>query len=358
MLDAEFQVPLAEFTLDVRLTATPARLTVLVGENGAGKSTLLRALAGLVRPARGFARLGELSLFDCSRNRSLPVERRPVGYVPQELALFPHLDVGANVAFGLRSQHLAASAVRSRAHAALERFGLAGLAARRPGSLSGGQQQRVALARALVLEPRLLLLDEPLSALDPGTRRTMRAELRQLLAHLPCVTLLVTHQPADALALADDLLVLERGRITQSGALASILGAPGSAYIAEFLGVNLFEGEVVGRPGSGTAQVAIGDARLVIPDPGAAERVRLILHPREVVLSLGPPEGSARNRLSGAIREIAPEPPHGDTLRVTLASVPPVTAQVTRSAAEELGLVPGMVVIASFKATSLQVSPV
>jgi molybdate transport system ATP-binding protein len=358
MLDAEFQVPLAEFTLDVRLRADPDRLTVLVGENGAGKSTVLRVLAGLLQPARGVARLGGLTLFDRAARQSLPAERRPVGYVPQDLALFPHLDVEGNVAFGLRAQRLAASEVRSRSHAALERFELGSVAGRRPGSLSGGQQQRVALARALALEPELLLLDEPLSALDPGTRRAMRAELRQLLAHLPCVTLLVTHQPADALALADDLVVLERGRITQAGALASILGAPGSAYIAEFLGVNLFEGVVVARLAAGTAQVAVGEARLVIPDPGATDRVRLVLHPREVVLSLGPPAGSARNHLSGAIRELAPEPPHGDTLRVTLASVPAVTAQVTRSAAEELGLLPGMVVVASFKATSLQVSAV
>ncbi len=357
MLEADFCVPLAEFTLEARLAAAPGRLTVLAGENGAGKSTLLRALAGLMEPARGHARLGELVLFDRARRLRLAAEARPIGYVPQELSLFPHLSVEENVGFGLRAQGLPGRDVRSRAHAALERFGLAALAARRPGSLSGGQQQRVALVRALVLEPRLLLLDEPLSALDPGTRRALRAELRQLLAPLPCVTLLVTHQPADALALADDLVVLERGRITQAGALGTILAAPGSAYIAEFLGVNLFEGVVIERQSSGTALVAVGDARLVIPDPGAAERVRLVLHPREVVLSLEPPAGSARNRLSGPIRELAPEPPRGDTLRVTLASAPPVTAQITRSAAEELGLKPGSIVIASFKATSLQVSP-
>jgi molybdate transport system ATP-binding protein len=314
-------------------------------------------LAGLLEPARGVATLGDRTLFDCGRRIALPAEQRPIGYVAQDLALFPHLSVEDNVAFGLRAQRLPAHEVRARAHAALERFDLGALAARRPGSLSGGEQQRVAIARALVLDPELLLLDEPLSALDPGTRRAVRSGLRQLLSPLSCVTLLVTHQPADALALADDLVVLERGRVTQSGVLAGILAAPGTAYIAEYLGVNLFEGVVVERQDSGTAGVAVGDARLVIPDPGPTDHVRLVLHPREVVLSLAVPEGSARNRLSGVIREIAPEPPHGDTLRVTVASKPAITAQVTRAAADELGLVPGMVVHASFKATALQVLP-
>jgi molybdate transport system ATP-binding protein len=358
MLEAEFQVPLADFTLEAAFRAAPGRLTVLAGENGAGKSTLLRVLAGLVAPVRGHARVDDLTLFDAGARIALPAEQRPIAYVPQELALFPHLSVLENVAFGLSSQRLPGAEVRSRTHAALERFALGDIAARRPRTLSGGQQQRVALARALVLEPRLLLLDEPLSALDPGTRRTVRAELREVLSALPCVTLLVTHQPADALALADDLLVLERGRITQTGPLAGVLAAPGSAYVAEFLGVNLFEGVVVERLAAGTAHVAVGDARLVIPDPGTCDRVRLVVHPREIVLSRDAPEGSARNRLTGAIREIAPEPPAGDTLRVTLASVPPVTAQVTRSAAEELGLAPGMRVVASFKATAVQVSPI
>ena len=357
MLEAAFQVTLAEFTLDARLSAAPGRLTVVAGENGAGKSTLLRALAGLVGIRSGYARLGELALFDRARSVSLPAEARPVGYVSQDLSLFPHLDVAGNVAFGLRAQGVRGAALRSRLHAGLERFALGGLATRRPGQLSGGQQQRVALARALVLEPRLLLLDEPLSALDPGTRRNVRSELRQLLAPLPCVTLLVTHQPADALALADDLVVIERGVVTHAGALAGILAAPASTYVAEFLGVNLFQGRVVERQGSGTALVAVGEARLVIPDPGDAHGVRLVLHPREVVLSLTPPAGSARNCLSGVIRELAPEPPHGDTLRVTLASDPTVTAQVTRAAAEALGLRPGLLAHASFKATSLQVSP-
>jgi molybdate transport system ATP-binding protein len=223
--------------------------------------------------------------------------------------------------------------------------------------LSGGQQQRVALARALVLEPEVLLLDEPLSALDVATRRTVRAELRRILAGLPCATLFVTHQPTEALAFGEQIAVLESGRITQRGSNADFLRHPESRYVAEFLGVNYLEGEIVEHHADGSASVRVEDGVLVVPDPGWDGAARLLVHPHDIVLSTEPPAGSARNVLRGAIDEMIPEPPHGERLRVLLATRPRLAVQVMREAAAALSLGIGHSVYASFKATGVTVLP-
>jgi molybdate transport system ATP-binding protein len=227
---------LGEFELALELEVPERSMLVVVGESGSGKSTLLRLLAGLTRPDRGHIRLDGESWFDGASSHHVPAPDRSVGFVAQDYALFPHLTVAGNVAFGLHAQGTERSEVRERVRRSLDRLGIAELEQRRSHELSGGQKQRVALARALVLEPRLLLLDEPLSALDVRTRRTVRGELRRLLEELPCVTLFVTHSPSEALALGGRIAVLEGGHILEEGSPEELLQHPHSEYVAEFLG--------------------------------------------------------------------------------------------------------------------------
>ena len=242
MLEFRLASRLGAFALQVEAHARARSVLVVVGESGSGKSTLLRLLAGLAHPVRGRIAVDGETWFDSDRGVCVPARERAVGLVTQDYALFPHLTVAQNVAFGLQAQGLPARAIAPRVGAALERLGVTALAARRPGQLSGGQQQRVALARALVLEPRLLLLDEPLSALDVQSRRAIRAELRRLLEGLQCVTVYVTHQPSEALVFGDTIAVLEAGKLSQSGTRDDLMRRPRSAFAAEFLGVNLLRG--------------------------------------------------------------------------------------------------------------------
>jgi molybdate transport system ATP-binding protein len=345
------------FALDIRLDVEPGRVTVLVGESGAGKSTLLRLVAGLDAPDSGTIALDGETWFDAARRMNLAPERRAIGYVAQDYALFPHLSVRENVAFGPRAAGIPGPIARGRADTQLEALGIHDLAGRKPGALSGGQQQRVALARALVLEPRVLLLDEPLSALDVRTRASVRGELKRLLARLPCPTLFVTHAPAEALIFGDRIAVLEQGALTQHGTREEFVHHPRTHYVAEFLGVNLFSGEIVGPAFDGLVEARVDGRAFALPDPGRAGRVQFVVHPHDVTLALGEPAGSARNIVRGVIEEVVPEPPRGDNVRVRLAGRPPLTAQVTRASAQALGLAAGRVVWASFKATGIEVLP-
>ena len=353
MLAIDVARRLGAFALEVAFEV-PERTTVAVaGESGAGKTTLLRLLAGLERPDRGSIALDGEPWFDTARGIARPPEARAIGWVPQNQALFPHLSVLENAAFGLRAARVPAAEARRRASAALERLAIADLAGRRPGSLSGGQQQRAALARALVLEPRLLLLDEPLAALDVRTRRSVRGELRRLLGALPCTTLLVTHDATDALALGERVAVLEGGRLTQYGTRDELLARPRSAYVADFLGVNLLRGTVTRRE-AGVAWLDTGAGEVAILDDGADGEVFALVEAHEVTLTREAPGGSARNAFRGAIQELIPEPPDGERLRVTLATRPRLVAEITRAAAEALGLAPGVDTWASFKATGVR----
>ena len=336
------------FTLDAALDAASRSVHVLVGESGSGKTTFLRLLAGLERPDAGRIELdGAVWAGD---GVCVPAPRRAVGWVAQDYALFPHLSAAGNVAFGLAAQGVPAREVTARVAAALERLSVADLAGRRPGELSGGQQQRVAMARALVLEPRLLLLDEPLSALDVQTRRTVRGELRRLLAELPCTTVYVTHSPAEALAFGERITVLEAGRVSQSGTRDDLMRHPRSRYVAEFLGVNHFRGTLAPDGGAGAPHLALPEGDLLLDANGEASAV---VHPRDITLTLAPPAGSARNVFAGTIEELVPEPPDGALVRVSLASTPPLIAEVTRGAVAALGLRTGMRVHASFKAAGV-----
>jgi molybdate transport system ATP-binding protein len=340
------------FGLDAALAAADRSILVLVGESGSGKTTLLRLLAGLLSPDQGRIEVDGSVWFDSESALSLPPEERTVGYVAQDYALFPHLTVAENLAFGLEAQGLRAGDIAPRVAIALERLGVAGLAGRRPHELSGGQQQRVAIARAIVLEPSLLLLDEPLSALDVQTRRTTRVELRRLLSELPCTTVYVTHSPAEALAFGDHIAVLEAGRVSQQGSRENLMRHPRSRYVAEFLGVNFFRGTLAGHADDGAAHVALPESDLVVAPEG---EVAVVVHPREITLALEAPGGSARNVFAGVIEEIMPEPPSGELVRVSVSTRPPLVAEVTRQAVDALGLKAGMRVFASFKAAGVVV---
>jgi len=206
-----------------------------------------------------------------------------------------------------------------------------------------------------VLEPRLLLLDEPLSALDASSRRTIRAELRKLLDELPCMTVFVTHSPAEALSFGERITVLEAGRVSQTGSREDLMRSPRSPYVAEFLGVNLFRGSLAQPAARGGARIALPLGELVISECAADGDTAVVIRPREITLALERPMGTARNVFEGAIEELVPEPPDGELLRVSLATTPPLIAEVTRQAVAALGLAPGRRVFASFKAAGVVV---
>jgi molybdate transport system ATP-binding protein len=327
----------------------PGPVVGLLGPNGAGKTTLLRILAGLLRPDEGRVELDGRVLDDTSTGEHVPAEDRPVGVVFQTYVLFPHLSVLENVAFGLRSRGVPKGEARSRAAEWLDRVGLAGFQADKPKQLSGGQAQRVALARAMATEPRLLLLDEPLAALDASSRLETRRELRRQLDGYDGVRLLVTHDPMEAFALAERLVVLERGRISQTGTPKEISEQPRSRYVADLVGVNLYRGRANGE------EVLIGaSGRLVAPDAGRGE-VFAVVHPHAVSLWRQPPAGSPRNTWLGTVEALDLQ---GERVRVRIGGPLPIVAEVTPAAVGALGLADGGPIWASVKATEIIVYPV
>jgi molybdate transport system ATP-binding protein len=326
--------PLRSFALSV--SATLGRETLaLVGPSGAGKSSVLRAIAGLLRPEQGRIALGDQVWIDTEAGVDLPPERRSVGLVFQEYALFPHLDVRRNVAFG----------GRRRVGELLERFRISHLAGARPGDLSGGERQRVALARALARDPAVLLLDEPLSALDAHTRSIVRGELAEFVRELRLPTLLVTHDFEDAAALADRVGVIVNGRILQLGTSAELLAAPTDAFVASFTGANLLHGTA--RPGrDGLTEVVLDDASLAYSTDEGGGRVGLAVYPWEIALARSEPVDSAVNHVRGEVRSLVSL---GNRVRVRVG---PLTAEITAASAARLALREGEPVVASFKATA------
>ena len=347
-LEARLRLTLGQLRLAVELAVGTGELVVLLGPNGAGKTTLLRALAGLLPLEEGRVVLDGVVLDDVAGGAHVPTERRPIGFVFQDYLLFPHLSALENVAFGLRARGLGRAEARRRAADWLDRVGLAGQAGARPRALSGGQAQRVALARALVTGPRLLLLDEPLAALDAATRSEVRRDLRRHLASFDGARLLVTHDPLEAIALADRLVVLEAGRVTQAGTAEEVRSRPRSRYVAELVGVNLFQGRADGgavRLEGGGTLVAAGDHH---------GQVFAAVHPRAVALHRHRPEGTPRNVWAGTADTLEAV---GDRVRVRVAGPVPVVAEVTPAAAAELRLADGGPVWATIKATEVAVYP-
>jgi molybdate transport system ATP-binding protein len=338
------------FLLEVSLTAAPGQVLGLLGPNGAGKSTLLSAVAGLTPVSAGRITLAGRVLDDADAEAFVEASGRPVGFVFQNYRLFPHLTVTENVAFSPRARGLGKRAARSAARHWLDRLRLADLAERKPDQLSGGQAQRVALARALAGQPALLLLDEPLSALDAGTRLDVQSELKRHLADFAGPCLLVTHDPLEALVLADQLIVLEGGRIVQEGTPAHIARQPATDYVAKLVGLNLYAGIA-----SGSEVVLSGGGTFVVPDRGQHGDVLVAVRPSAVVVSTQQPRpSSARNTWAARVAGLSLL---ADRVRLDLEGQPSALVDVTPAAVAELSLDPGSQVWLSAKATDLEVYP-
>jgi molybdate transport system ATP-binding protein len=346
VLHAAIGVQVGDFGLEIDVDVGDGEVVALLGPNGAGKTTALRVIAGLQPLDVGRIELDGTVLDDPAADVFVPTAERPIGVVFQDYLLFPRLSALDNIAFGLRARGHDKASARSRAREWLERFGLAELAHAKPRTLSGGQAQRVALARALATDPRLLLLDEPLAALDAGTRVQVRAELRRHLATFHGARLLVTHDPMDALVLADRLVIVERGHVTQTGVPADVTARPASRYIAQLVGINLLHGTATGAH---TVRLETG-AELTVADPLPGATVALAIRPQAIALHGHRPDGSPRNTWTATVTDL--EPNH-DRVRVTLGGPVAATAEVTPAAVAELDLTPGTSVWATVKAVDL-----
>jgi len=346
-LEVDVRAVLGSLDLEMQFQVDEGEVVALLGPNGAGKTTLLRAVAGLA-PMTGRVTLDSKVLEDSAADIYVPTEERSMGFVFQEYLLFPHLSVLENVAFGLRARGVNRAEATRRAAEWIERVGLRHQGSRHPTELSGGERQRVALARALAPGPRVLLLDEPLAALDATTRVAIRRDLKAHLASFRGVRLVVTHDPLEAAVLADRLIVIEGGRQVQSGAPAEVTEHPRSRYVADLVGVNLLRGEAA----AGSVKVAGGP---VVAAAGAESgEVFAVIHPRAVSVHRSRPEGSPRNVWRGRAHGVEL---FGDRARVRIDAEVPMVAEVTPAALAELKLGDGGDVWLSFKATDVSVYP-
>lgn len=335
-----------EFRLDVDLAIEEGSTAALLGPNGAGKSTAVAALAGLVPVDDGRIVLGGRVLDDPSEGTFVAAEDRHVGVVFQDYLLFPHLTVLENIAFGLRAWKRPADEVTATAQNWAKSLGLAEMAHRRPGDLSGGQAQRVALGRALATVPRLLLLDEPLAALDVTTRVELRRVLADHLATFPGPRLLITHDPTEAFLLADQIHVVEEGTITQVGTADDIRLRPRTRYVADLAGSNLVEGTAA------DGVVLVDGHRLHIADHEVTGPVLLTVHPTAISVHRTRPEGSQRNVWPTRVDRLESM---GDRVRLLTAKPVPLTVEVTAEAAGALGLTEGPEIWLAIKATEIRV---
>jgi len=347
-LDASVGLRKGALELDVHLEVEGDGVVVLLGPNAAGKTTLLRALAGLVPLERGRVTLDGALLEDAAAGVRVPTERRPIGVVFQDYLLFPHMTALQNVAYGPRSRGVPRPMARARALELLDRVGLTDIAAVKPRALSGGQAQRVALARALATDPRLLLLDEPLSAMDAGARAELRRSLSRHLASFPGTCLVITHDPIEAMTLGDQLVVLEAGRIVQAGTPEELSSHPRSRYVADLLGLNLYRGRV-----DRGAVMLDGGRRLVAADPlPPGSDVFAVIPPRAVALHRVLPQGSPRNVWRGEVRDLDVVGAH---VRAHVAGEIPIIAEVTPGAVASLRLDDGGPVFVAVKAMEIEV---
>lgn len=335
---------IAERDLDVSVSVPPGETLALLGPNGAGKSTLLSVVAGLLRPDSGRVEVAGRTLTDDTT--WVAPHRRRVALLAQEPLLFPHLSALDNVAFGPRSCGAGRREAAGVAHDWLERLDLGGLAHRRPAQLSGGQAQRVAVARALATDPAVLLLDEPLAALDVAVAPDVRETLRRVLADRTAVV--VTHEAVDAALLADRIAVLDQGRVVEEGAAAQVLARPRSSFGARIAGLNLVRGSWDGTHVVAGSGVVLG-GEVVGPSPGAGDAVVAVFRPSAVAVYRDVPAGSPRNVLAATVSGLHPS---GDRVRVRAGDL---SADVTPAAVADLGLAPGTAVHLVVKATEVQV---
>ncbi|MFT3853435.1 MAG: ABC transporter ATP-binding protein [Ilumatobacteraceae bacterium] len=342
-------VQLGPLPLAVEVEIRPGEVLAVLGPNGAGKSSLLRVVAGLVALERGTVAVDGTVLDDPSAGVFVPPERRPVGMVFQDYLLFANLSALDNVAFGPRARGVPKATARRRAAELLERMDLTSHAGARPSGLSGGQAQRVALARALATEPRVLLLDEPLSALDATTRTGVRRDLRHHLDEFAGMTVVVTHDPVDAYALADRVAIVDHGRVVQEGTIADVTAHPRSRYVADLVGTNLVSGDVAG----GVLRTASG-AEVVVAGADAGPSFAVI-RPQSVVLQRRAAEDSSvRNAWPGTVATVDLL---GDRARIGIDGALPLTAEITTAALAALNLLPGSAIVATVKATDITAYP-
>lgn len=345
-LDARVRKRLGSLDLDCDI-AVDANVTVaILGPNGAGKTTLLRIVSGLVPLDEGRIEINGTVFEDTATRTRLMPEARHVGFLFQDHGLFPHLSVLDNVAFGLCARGVDRGTANAKANEWLERVDLARYASRRPSALSGGQSQRAALARVLVTDPQALLLDEPLAAVDASARLGLRRALREHLSTFAGVRLIVTHDPLEAASLAERVVVLEDGHVTQEGPFAEVSTRPRSAWIARMAGLNLLRGTVSG----GTMLLDDGSALTVATD--AQGPALATIQPRAIALYRSAPDGSPRNVVRCTVEGIDPE---GDRWRIRLTGPLPLVAEVTPAAAADLRLAEGGEVFAVVKATEIDV---
>ncbi len=353
MLRAELRDRLREFELEVSFEVEGGACLALAGPSGAGKTTALRAIAGLHRPDRGRVSAdGEIWL-DTDAGVELPPERRGCGFLFQEYALFPHLSAWRNVAYGLRGEN---GKARDRALELLGAFGVGGLADSRPSEISGGERQRVALARALAPRPSVLLLDEPLAALDSQTRADAARRLSEALRGAAVPTVLVTHDFGEAALLGDSICVLDRGRVVQRGAPAELSSRPASSFVADFAGAVVLIGEAR-RGKEGLTVVELDGGGRVSSTDHAEGRVAVSVFPWEIALGPAesePPGDSALNRVAARVSSVTEI---GNRARVGLDGPQPLAAEVTAASAHRLRLAPGASVTATWKATATRLVP-
>lgn len=343
-LDSRLGISHGGFDLDVHIRILPGRTAALLGPNGAGKTTVVNALAGLVPLERGRIALGGVVLDDPGREVFVPAEERNIGVVFQEYLLFPHMTALENVAFGLRSRGASRHDADPAAQRWLDHLGIGGIAELRPRHLSGGQAQRVALARALIGDPDMLLLDEPMAALDVSTRASLR---RTLATHLDAFVgprLLITHDPLEAFLLSDDILIIEHGTITQAGTADDIRMRPQTRYVAELAGANLLRGM------ASQGEVELAGHTLHVADRNVSGAVLATIHARAIAVHRSEPEGSPRNTWRTSIERLEH---YGDRVRLQTGEPVPLAVEVTPGAVAALELEAGGAVWVSIKATEI-----
>ena len=354
MLRVEARHELGDLVLDVELAVKRGECLALAGPSGAGKTSILRVAAGLLRPEQGRVDANGDTWLDTERGIDVPAEERRCGYVFQHYALFPHLSAWQNVAYPLRG--LSRPERRTRALELLERFGLRELADARPHTLSGGERQRVAVARALARGPDVLLLDEPLSALDARTRAAAARELGGVLRDSEAPTLLVTHDFAEAAQLGDRVGIIDRGRVVQLGTPSELAATPRSAFVADFTGAVVLTG--VARAGAaGVTRVELDGGGAITSTDAGEGTVAASVYPWEIEIEPAgtEPHGSAENRLAAEVLSITTV---GSRVRLGLVGPQPLVAEVTLASVERLGLRPGGRVVAVWKASATRLVPV
>jgi molybdate transport system ATP-binding protein len=361
-LRADVELRRAEFALRVTFDVRPGEVLAVLGPNGAGKSTLLSILSGVLRPDRGRVALAGRVWWDADQGIRVPTHRRRVGLLAQNALLFPYLSALENVAFGPRAAGMRKPVARALAEQWLSEVDALDLAARKPGSLSGGQAQRVALARALAADPDLLLLDEPLAALDVDAAPALRGLLHRVLRRQDRPTVLVTHDVLDAVVLSDQVLVLSDGRMIEQGPTREVLARPRAAFTARIAGLNLITGTAtIPRTDSGRAEIAFGDIAVSgrIAEPVAdAELAAAVFAPSAVAVHRESPHGSPRNAIPVRLTGLEPR---GDVVRLHAESQGTafaLAADVTPAAVADLGLITGDAVWFVVKATEVAIHPV